>query len=72
MVNEVIEGHYVYTKSIATNLDGEVVYKKKQNVDNLLDGPVGTVEIDISKEPICIPENAMLTVPGNTYKIEKG
>ena len=72
MVNEVI-GHCVYTESIATNLDGEVVYKKThQNVDNLLDGPVGTVQIGISKEPICIPGNAMLTVPGNTSKIEKG
>ena len=28
VVNEVIEGHCVYTESIATNLDGEVVYKK--------------------------------------------
>ena len=72
VVNEVIEGYCAYTKSIATNLDGEVVYKKHQNVDNLPDGPVDTVQIDISKEPICIPGNAMLTVPGNTSKIEKG
>ena len=28
VVNEVIEGDCVYTKFIATNLDGEVVYKK--------------------------------------------
>ena len=27
VVSEVIEGDYVYTESIATNLDGEVVYK---------------------------------------------
>ena len=46
--------------------------KKHQNFDNLLDGPVGTVQIGIGKEPICIPGNAMLTVPGNTSKIEKG
>ena len=51
VVNEVIEGDCVYTESIATNFNGEVVYKKHQNVDNLLDGPVGTVEIGISKEP---------------------
>ena len=72
-VNKVIEGDCVYTESIVTYLDGEVVYKKKhQNFDNLLDGPVGTVQIGIGKEPICIPRNAMLTVPGNTSKVEKG
>ena len=42
VVNEVIEGDCVYTKSIATNLNGEVVFKKHQNVDNFLDGPMGT------------------------------
>ena len=64
VVNEIIEGDCVYTESIATNLDGEVVYKKKhQNFDNLLDGPVGTVQIGKDKEPICIPGNAMPTVP---------
>ena len=47
-------------------------YIKHQNFDNLLDGPVGTVQIGMDKEPICIPGNAMLTVPGNTSKIEKG
>ena len=41
MVNEVIEGDCIYTESITTNLDGEVVYKKTQNSNNLLDGPVG-------------------------------
>ena len=28
VINEVIEGDYLYTESIATNGDGEVVYKK--------------------------------------------
>ena len=45
--------------------------KKHQNFDNLLDGPVGTVQSGISKEPICFPGNAMLTATGNTSKIEK-
>ena len=31
VVNEVIESDCVYTESIATNLDGEVVYKKTPN-----------------------------------------
>ena len=32
---------------------------------------MGTVQIGMDKEPICIPQNAMLTVPGNT-KIYNG
>ena len=73
MVNEIKEGDCVYTKSIATYINGEVVYiYKKQNFDNLLDGPVGTVKIGMDKEPICIPGNAMLTVPGYMSKIYKG
>ena len=32
VVNEIIEGDCVYTESIATNLDGEVVYKKNTNI----------------------------------------
>ena len=57
VVNEVIE---------------EIVYRKQQHFNSLLDGPVGTVQIDVDKEPICIPGNLMLTVPGNTSRIEKG
>ena len=71
VVNEVILGDCLYTESIATNLDGEVVYKKHQNFNSLLDGPVGTVQFGMDKEPICIPRNAMLTVPGNTSRIDK-
>ena len=33
---------------------------------------MGTVQIGMVKEPICIPGNAMLTVPGNNSKIENG
>ena len=33
---------------------------------------MGTVQIGIDKEPICIPGNVMLTVPENTSRIEKG
>ena len=63
----------VYTKTITINVNGEVVYKNThQNCNHLLDGPVGTVKIGMDKEPICIPGNAMLTVPGNTSKIYKG
>ena len=69
-VNEVIDGNCIYTESIATNLDGEVVYKNP-NFKSLLDGPVGIVQISMDKELICIPKNSMLSVPGNTSKIEK-
>ena len=71
VVNKVKEGDCVYTESIATNLDGEVVCKKHQNFDSLLDGPVVTVQIGMDKEPICFPENDMLTVPGITSKFVK-
>ena len=72
VVNEVIGGDCIYTESITTNLDGEVVYRKHQTFNSLLDGPVGTVQIGMEREPICIPGNAMLTMPGNTSQIEKG
>ena len=31
-----------------------------------------TVQVSMDKEPICIPGNAMLTMLGNTSRIEKG
>ena len=64
----------VYTLNpLLPTLDGEVVYKKNTKLFNsLLDGPVDTVQIGMDKEPICVPGNAMLTVPGNTSRIEKG
>ena len=31
-----------------------------------------TVQIGMDKEPICIPRNAMLTLPRNTSRIDKG
>ena len=50
VVNEVKEGDCVYTETIVTNLDGEVMYKKKnKNLNSLLDGPVGTVQIGMDK-----------------------
>ena len=70
VVNDVIEGDCVYTESIAANLDGEVVYKKHQNYNSLLEVPVGTVQFGMDKEPVCFPGNVMLTVPGNTSRIE--
>ena len=33
---------------------------------------MGTVQIGMDKESTCIPGNAMLTVPGNASRIEKG
>ena len=72
VVIEVIEGDCVYTESIATNLDGKVVYKKHQISNSPLDGPGGIVQIGKDQKTICVPGNAMLTVPGNTSRIEKG
>ena len=69
VVSGVKESDCVYTKSITTHMDGGVVYKKHQNFNNLLGGPVGTVKIGMDKEPTCIPGNCMLTVLGNTSKI---
>ena len=51
---------------------GRLYIKKHQHFNNLLDGPVDTGQIGMDKEPICIPGNAMLTVPGNTSKNYKG
>ena len=49
VVTEVIEGDYIYTESITTNLDGEVVHKKHQHLNSLLDGPVGMVQIGMTR-----------------------
>ena len=43
VVSEVIEGDCIYTESITTNLDGEVVKKNTIYFNSLLDGPVGIV-----------------------------
>ena len=69
--NEIIEDDCVHTESIAIRLNEEVVYKNHQTLNILLDWPVGTVQTGMEKEPICIPRNAMLAVPGNTSHICK-
>ena len=43
-----------------------------QSFNKLLDGPVGTVKNGIEKDPMFIPGNAILTLPGKTSKIYKG
>ena len=58
-------------KVVIPGIHKEVPSRRHQNFDKLLDWPVGTVQIGMDKEPICIPGNAMLTMPGNTSKIEK-
>ena len=70
VVNKVTEGDCVYTESIATNLEGEVVYKTQQKLNSLPDGSVGTVQIGMDRDPICVPANIMLTVWGNNSRIE--
>ena len=65
-VNEIEEGDQIYTNCIIAANNGEVVYDKNQNLCSLQDGPVHTAKIGMDRETICVPENAILTVSGNT------
>ena len=72
VINEIQKGDYIYTKSIITNGNIKVVYKKGQKFSDLQEGPVGTVQIGIDRELICVPGNATLIVPWKTSKRNSG
>ena len=57
---------------LLTMMEWWYIKNKDQRFCNLWDGPVGTVKIDVDREPICVPRNATFTVPGNTSKINSG
>ena len=45
--------------------------KKHQNVHTDKDEPVGTVMIGTDHQPICVPGNATIMVPGKILKVNK-
>ena len=55
MVNEIEIGEPVYTQSIITNNNGEIMYKKDQKFYNIQDWLMGTVTIGVHREPIYVP-----------------
>ena len=64
------EDGLVYTEAITKNKDGKIIFKEKhQNFNIDKDEPVGTVMIGNDHQPICVPGNAMIMVPGNILKI---
>ena len=44
-------------------------FKKQQNFNTDKDEPVSTVMIGTDHQPICVPGNATITVPGNISKV---
>ena len=71
VVNEIQdEDGLVYTKEITKNKKGNIISKKKhQNFDSSEDKPAGTVTIGINNQPIYVPGNSTITVPGKLLKI---
>ena len=64
------EDGLVYTEAITKNKDGKIIFKKKhQNFSTDKDEPVGTVMIGTDHQPICVPGNATITVPGKISKV---
>ena len=66
------EDGLVYTEAITKNKDGKIIFKKNhQNFSTGKDEPVGTVIIGTDHQPICVPGNATITVPGKISKVNK-
>ena len=51
------------------NKKGNIIDKKHQTFVSSEDEPAGTVTIGINSEPICVPGNSTITVPGKLSKI---
>ena len=72
VVNKICdEDGLVYTEEVTKNKKGNIIDKKHQNFVNSKDEPAGTVTIAINKQPICVPSNSMITVPGKLAKLVK-
>ena len=65
------EDGLIYTEEITKNKKGNVIDKKKKcpNFVNGEDEPAGTVTIGIKNQPICVPGNSMIMVPGKLSKL---
>ena len=72
VVNEICdEDGLVYTKEVTKNKKGNIIDKKHQNFVSGEDEPTGTVTIGMNKQPICVPGNSTITVPGKLSKLVK-
>ena len=71
VVNEIQdEDGLIYTEEITNNKKDNVIDKRKcQNFINGEDEPAGTVTIGINNQPICMPGNSMIMVPGKLSKL---
>ena len=65
------EDRLIYTKEVTKNKKGNIIDKKHQNFVNCEDEPAGTVTIGMNKQPICVPGNSTITVPGKLSKLVK-
>ena len=70
VVNEVQdEDGLVYTEEITKNKKGNVIDKKHQNFASSEDEPAGTITIGVNNQPIHMPGNSTITVPGKLLKL---
>ena len=72
VVNEICdEDGLVYTEEVTKNKKGNIIDKKKQNFVSGEDKPAGTVTIGMNNQPICVPGNSTITVPGKLSELVK-
>ena len=63
------EDGLVYTEAVTKNKDGKIILKKHQNFNIDKDEPASTVMVGTDHQPICVPGNATIMVPGKISKI---
>ena len=62
----------IYTDAITKNRDGKIIFKKNhQNLSNGEDDPIDIVLIGEKHQPIHVPSNATMTVPGKVSKLNQ-
>ena len=71
VVNEIQDKDgLIHTKEVTKNKKGNIIdLKKCQNFVNGEDKLPGTVTVGINNQPICVPGNATITVPGKLSKL---
>ena len=68
MVNKIQdEDGLVYNTEVTKNNKDKIIDKKHQNSISGEDGPAGTVTIVTDNQPISVPGNSTITVPGKYY-----
>ena len=63
------EDGLIYTEEITKNKKGNIIDKKHKKFVSNEDKPAGTVTIGVNNQPISVPGNATIMVPGKLSKL---